>query len=214
MSSERQNARQILECFERPLSLVELRDMVLAITRAHWAYPDNHGMLAPSFECAVYDFDKPEASTMRVEPQDSYVEEELRPSGIYVGLGDTEVQKRVIGNFEEFSEDNATRTNVWGAGTIMLLAHVTPSVTMSLKAAESTLAFLSALGPVICTRCNLSQFEPQKIGAAQKLAKSPDRMFRVDAIVRIMFTWSVSVNHESHRLKLLMSEINPTPSYP
>lgn len=205
-------AAKLLACTPAPFSLTQMEDIMLGLTRHHWAHPDNHGTLASMFECAVYDFAKPDVSTMPVELQDAYHEEDLKKPGIYIGGLEAPFGKLAVGNAEGYSDDNATRNSIWRCNTGILAAHVNTSARLAKAAAESTLAFWCAIGQTLMARLGLIGFDPQRISAAAKLDKSPVRMYRVDAVVQIVFTWGVSVSQESHRLKLLMSQINPTPN--
>ena len=204
-------ARKLLDLMRTPLLLHQLETLMLELTRQHWAHAANHGPMASIFEHAEYDFDAPDDSTMGVDLQDAFVEAEISSPGIYIAGTEATFVKVATGNLEGYNDDNSERTSVWRCITGVLAAHVNPSSTLAKAAAESTLAFWTAIGPVLCTRLELSAFDPQKIAAAVKLDKSPDRMYRVDVSVQIVFTWSVSITQESHRLKLTMSEINPEP---
>jgi hypothetical protein len=217
MTLERRNeylsATKLLECLQPPLLLYELESIMVELTRQHWAHPENHGKMADMFACAAYNFEAPSISTMLVDFQDSYIEEEITSPGIYIAGLEAPIGKVAIGNLQGISDDNATTDYVWRCNTGVIAAHVNPSTRLAKAAAESTLSFWAGIGQPLADRLGLTSFVPQKISAATKLEKSPDRMYRVDAVAQIVYTWSVSVNQETHRLKILMSELNPIP-YP
>jgi hypothetical protein len=215
MNTEQRNeyiaARKLLDQMHAPLPLCELDELMLGLIRQHWAHAENHGRMTAMFRHAEYNFDAPGQSSMSVEPLESFAEDENLNPGIYVAGTQADFVKVAVGNLEEYNDDNSVRTSSWQCVTGLRVAHINQSPKLARGAAESTMSFLISVAPALMDRLDLKSFDPQQVSVATKIGKSPERTYRVDASVKIVFTWSVSMAQEGHRLKLVMSEINPLP---
>ena len=215
---EIEQGKVLLGCLDaRPLTLASLRKTMLILTRFHWSRPENHGPLADNFEGLTFDMDRPDTSYLPIEPLESYSEEKSHCPAIYTGQRESPLKPMSMGaNYGNFSpsEDNSTSVHGWRCETTMVAGCMHTSIEVAQLMAESTLTFWSGIGSSLCSRLGLLSFQPLGMSPPVKQDKAPTRSYRVDVTAQIVFTWAVSVNIESHRLKLIMSEINPTPDLP
>lgn len=213
--NELAQGRVLMACLDsKPLTLAALRKTMLILTRFHWSQPENHGDLASNFDCLTFDVENPDTSVLHIEPLESYTEEKSHCPAIYTGQREAPLKPMSLGTIEgnfDPSADNSTTVHGWRCETIAVAGHMHQSVEVALLMAESTLTFWSGIAPSLCGRLGLISFQPLGLSAPVKQDKAPTRSYRVDVTAQIVFTWAVSVNIESHRLKLIMSEINPAP---
>lgn len=213
--NELEQGRALLACMDsKPLTLAALRKAMLLLTRFHWSRSANHGDLESNFECLTFDVERPDTSVLHIEPLESYTEEKSHCPAIYCGQREAPLKPMSLGtaygNFDP-SADNSTTIHGWRCETIAVAGHMHQSIEIAQLMAESTMTFWSGIATNICDRMGLSSFQPLGLSAPVKQDKSPTRSYRVDVTAQMIFTWAVSVNIESHRLKLIMSEINPAP---
>lgn len=214
-ANEIEQGQVLLACLEsKPLTLAALRKTMLLLTRIHWSNAANHGNLESNFECLIFNVDRPDTSILHIEPLESYTEEKSHCPAIYTGMREAPLKPLSMGtgygNFDP-SDDNSTTVHGWRCETIVVAGHMHYSVELAQLMAESTMTFWSGIASDLGKRLGLISFQPLGLSAPVKQDKSPTRSYRVDVTAQIVFTWAVSVNIESHRLKLIMSEINPAP---
>lgn len=210
---EREAGAALLACIDnRPITLASLRRVMLLLTRTHWSQPSNHGDLASNFSCLAYDAEFPDKSTLPIYPIEDYMEEKSECPAIYIGQREAPFKPVSIGSAHGnmgSSDDNSTTYHGWNCETIAVAGCVHRSIEMAQLMAESTMVFWSGVGPILSSRMGLRMFQPLGISAAVKQETSPVRSYRVDVTAQMIFTWSVALSLESHRLKYLMHEINP-----
>ena len=193
-------------------SAYDIRKVMLINTQFHWSDPRNHGGQEQALAGVVYNFTEPALSTCAVRTAEELIEDETRDPGIYIGQADMTLERLAIGsmNLGTLSDNSATHQG-WKCSLILKAAHIHQDLETAVRMGESTMMFWSFIGPVVVRRMGLEGFYPMGLAQPQKVSKAPVRAYRVDLTVQFRYIWAVTTYYESHRLKLLLSTVNPTP---
>lgn len=204
--------RKLNECFGQPLTLTNLRAIILLTLRTHYADSGNFGDQTEALKCLTYDPDTPDASSLGIDLGSvlSVKNPGTRP-GIYVDFdGKTVWKKKALNNSAGWSDDNSTQNFVWLVETNIIVSHLSDSIDLSLTMAESSTSLFLGLRPHLMKTLNLSLFEVQALSFPKPPEKDIERYFRVDLILSFTFGFHMSVNVESHRLKKFALELSST----
>ncbi len=206
---EQDLAAEYLKCLREPLSPAMLRRLFLYLMRFHWSDPRNHGDLEEALGCFVHDLEGRD-STFFVGYLSDYKPEDTRSvPGLHVGIKTTSLKASGLGDNAGWSGDNATHYRSRLAETTVVLAHTAYDDTQALLAAESSALFVSALCDALAANTGALAASLSSIGDSQPVKGAPQPHYRVDAAVSIRYTWGVAVNIESHRLKQVVTVVEP-----
>ena len=198
------------ECFGQPLTLTNLRAVILLVLRSHYADPNNFGDLKDALKCLTYDPDKPDDSSLGIELGSVFDTKNPGPGpGIYVDFsGQAEWKKKVLDNSAGYNDDNSLHKYVWLVETDMIISHLSDSIDLSLTMAESSTSLFLGLRPHLMQVLSLSSMEVKALSFPKPPEKDIERYFRVDLVLSFVFNFHMSVNFESHRLKKFSLELS------
>ncbi len=196
-------------CLSEPLTLVNLRAVMLLLTKAHYADANNFGVFAEELACVATDPDDPKGKLSIVL---DFIPSTKNPSprpAIWVNLESCKFQKKVIDNRASYASDNSRTTYVKLQDVVFTFTHVHESVDIALMMAETTADFFSGIRPHIMGKLNLAMFEVLEIGKPKLPERAPERYFEVDVVIQMMFSSAITANIESHRLKKFALDLQP-----
>jgi len=207
MSTVPSYARTFFECvFDKPWNPVSLRQLFTSALQVHWENPQHHLSTIGTDELGCLQYTQEGDSTvlpvnsLTVAPLFTY--DEKRPlQGIYVGVGNIQINKLVVDNFAGYSDDNSTTDTAVGATLQLSFKHVHRSPDTALLMATSTNVFLTALREHLKGAPDFKRMDPLASNDAVVIEKSSERYFQVDLSWSLAFNYRVSINLESHRLK-------------
>jgi hypothetical protein len=202
--------RELDVCMKQPLTIVNLRAIMLLLTRAHFSDPDNFGIFKDALGCMCYDEnckDDP-AITIRLDYVPSLPDPSPRPA-VWVCVDAVKFEKAAINNVAGWSEDNSRIGQVKKQATQITLTCIADSVDVTLMLAETVASFFAGIRMHLMETLNLAYFEVDSIGAPKIREKEPESYFEVDVIITMMFSFVMSANIESHRLKKFAVELLP-----
>jgi hypothetical protein len=204
--------KKLDECFGQPLTLTNLRAVILLMLRTHYGDSGNFGDQYEALKCLVYDPDAPDASTLGIELGSVLSVKNPGPRpGIYVDFdGKTVWKKKVLNNSAGWSEDNSTQNFAWLVETNIIVSHLSDSIDLSLTMAESSTSLFLGLRTHLMKTLNIASFEVQALSFPKPPEKDIERYYRVDLILAFTFSFHMSVNLESHRLKKFALELSST----
>jgi len=188
------------------LSPVELRRIFLLLTRSCFSTVDNYGegdadelKKDPPLIYSNNKYDK----KIDVDLDFNYDAEEVgsRP-GVYVGLGDIDFQRQVVGDFAGISVDNSTRYFASHSKTTLHIRHISTSPDLCYSLANITAGFyLGATDFLESSLPGLGDFQLAKISKIQFVDPDNEKEFRVDVIFSMLFLFAWQNFLEGHRLK-------------
>lgn len=200
---------ELNSCLTEPLTLVNLRAIMLLLTKAHYADADNFGTFSEELACVATDPDDPAGKLSIVL---DFIPSTKNPSprpAIWVNLESCKFDKKVIDNLAAFSDDNSRTVYVKMQNVVFTLTHVHESVDIALMMAETTADFFTGMRPHLMGTLNISMFEVTEIGKPKLPERAPERYFEVDVVIQMMFSSTVTTNIESHRLKKFALDLQP-----
>ena len=185
------------------LNPTQLRRTFLLLTRACFRstdFTDFDGDLAnPPI---VYD-ENPKKRTLDVELDYLYDAEKVgEVPSIYVGLGDVNWTRQVIGDYAGHSEDNSQMFSADRADTMLHLRHIAESGDMAYLLANQSMTFYLAMTRLLMSNIpGLGSFRTKQLSKINLVQQEETRHFRVDLMfdITIMFGWHDIL--EGHRLK-------------
>ena len=198
---------QLASCLQEPLTLVNLRAIMLLLVQAHYSDPANFGLFEDELECLA---SNPEDPKRKLAILLDHVADAKNPSpvpAIWVNYEECRLDKKVINNLSESSEDNSRTTYLKQQQVKFMITHVHSSVDIAITMAESTADFFSGVRPHLMSTLRLGSFEVDYISKPRLMERSPERNFEVDVALTLVFSYATSVNIESHRLKKFSLEI-------
>lgn len=194
-------------CMSEPLTLVNLRAIMLLLTKAHYSDADNFGVFAEELACLVAEDPK---SNLNIGLD--FIPSAKNPSprpAIWVNLEGCKFVKKVMDNRSDGSDDNSRTTYVKIQEVVFNLAHVHESVDIALMMAETTADFFAGIRPHLMGKLNISMFEVLEISKPKLTEQAPERYFEVDVVIQMMFSSTITTNIESHRLKKFALDLQP-----
>ena len=194
------------------LNIPALETMILELVRVHWARPENHSVLQPHLGCYVWGADEPSKAVEIRATHDGEPGSADRAPMIRVDVSqEGEMQQLTMNNVIGTSDDGGTEILGWRCQARITVAHTMPSKALAIHAATSSLVLLAAAGRLIQNRYRL-QLTGYNLAGMKPAAPVKDnpRTYRVDAMAKLVFTFLVSVNSETHRLNALDTSITPS----
>ena len=194
-------------CLSEPLTIVNLRSIITLLTRAHYSDPANFGILEEELECLALD---PEAEDNDLNILLDFIPDKKKPSprpAIWINFERCQFDKKAIDNKAGGSEDNSRTEYVKIEDVSFTLTHVHDSVDIALMMAETTCDFFAGIRPHLMGKLGLSFFEVENIIKPRQSERAPERYYEVDVGLRMMFSFVMSANIESHRLKKFALEL-------
>lgn len=213
MTPEYENARKTLclagSCCEGPPDPVLIRKFFRSAVKAHWEDTGNHGRYESILSCFTPINENGAGNLNVLLSYEDNAGEKITDPRIIISLKKSDVEKKIIGNFADVSEDGAHIETGWQISTSLVISHVFNDADLALTAAQSTFEFLAGFGTSFMNALGLNMFEPKGIGepALYPGTKHPTSYFQVDAVFMMNYNFYISVNIESHRLKVISQEV-------
>jgi hypothetical protein len=199
------DAKSILEKLGyNELSPLELRRIFLLLSRSCFSKVENYNELS-GYELTdppvTYSQDK-YAKKINVELEYVYDPEEVnaRPS-VFVGLGDVQYERQVMGDIMGSSDDHSTTYYAGQSQTQLTVKHISTSPDLCYAMADQTVKFYLAIKPMLE---GLPGFADMRLGTISKVRMiDPDKEknFQVDVIFPIVFMFAWTTRTEDQRLK-------------
>lgn len=197
-------------CFGRPLTLSNLRAIVLLLVKAHFSSAKNFGVFEEELACLETDPDDPKGVlTIQLDHAGTDKNPSPKPS-VWVNLESSRYHKKAMDDRSSKSYDNSRTQYVRMQEVVMRVVHVHESADMAIMMAESTADFMLGQRPHVSETLNLSMMDVVEISKPRLTSASPDKACEVDVVLRFSFNHTMSVNIESHRLKKFALEITLT----
>lgn len=210
MTFNDENARLTLclanKCCEGPVDPVLMRRFFKTAIKAHWENPTNHGRYEDVLGCYGLDENSKMPLTIMVANEDMTGEKVSYPR-IVLKVGDSNVQKHVLGNEGEYSADNASLETAWQIDTSIRVTHIFQDADVAYAAAQSTFEFLAAFSGEWRSVLGLQLFDPVSVSEEKIEKPIPEGYFRVDATFKLNYNFVITVNTESHRLKVIAHDV-------
>jgi hypothetical protein len=196
------------------LSPTQMRRVFLLLTRACFSNTDLYDYDGDLRDPPVVYDSKSRKRTVDVELDYLYDPEKVAESPtVYVGFGDINFKRLVVGDDARFSEDRSRQYFSNHSNTILHLRHVSPSGDMSYLLADQSLAFYLAMRLLLLANIpGLGDLKAQQLSKINLTSAEKTRNFRVDVTFDLttMFGWHSDL--EGHRLKEASIQIDPTSS--
>lgn len=199
---------ELNKCMSQPLTLVNLRALVLLLTRAHFSDPDNFGIFKDQLSCMCFDEDCQENPSITIKLD--YIPDLKDPSprpAIWVSFEQCAFDKKMINNLASWSEDNSYLTQTKQQAVRFALTCVADSVDIALMMAETCSDFFSGIRRHLMETLNIAYIEVDEISQPRLRDKEPEQYFEVDVMLTMMFSFVMTANIESHRLKKFALEL-------
>jgi hypothetical protein len=196
------------ECMSEPLTLVNLRALLLLLVKAHYSDADNFGLFSEELRCLVYN---PDIEDNPITIGLDFIPVPKKPSpkpAIWVNMELCEFIKKVMDNRSGFSADNSRIKYNTLQHVVFSLTHVHDSVDICFMMAETTADFFTGMRLPLMEKMNIGMLEVTKISKPRIPEKAPDRHFEIDVTLDMQFNYAMTANIESHRLKKFVLDIN------
>lgn len=205
MTYSEENTKKLLcyidELCPEELDNVEILRFFQLLLGAHWEHPENHGKFTPYLSC-VNGVGIVE-TTLDEDPKAA----KPVPS-ITIKLGEVKFEKAHLGDQKAESEDGNIVTYGWGCGTTIIFNHRFETPGQTMIAAESSFEFLTAIANEVKDILNLTFFQPVAIMQPKKEKNQASDNFSLDIVFNISYNYYVSANLETHRIKVIASNIS------
>lgn len=205
MTDSEENTKRLLcyinELCPKELNSIELLRFFQLLVSAHWEHSDNHGQYSQYLSC-INNKNIVE-TTLDANPKTA----KTTPK-ITIKLGDIKYEKAHLGDNKAESEDGNIITYAWGCTTPIIFNHRFETPGQTLVAAESTFEFLTAIANEVRQLLNLSSFVPVGISQPKKEKNQASDDFNLDIVFNISYNYYVSANLETHRIKVVASNIS------
>lgn len=187
------------------LDPVNLRRLMLMLTRAHFSNPANYGPLYRE-EYRNFRWEDSDNSPMMIEPdmlEDIGVEE--RPPAIYVGLGDISFAKEVIDYHVAATESTSGNHRTSGAVTQIILQCVSRRADEALALAAIASGFFSMVREPLKNRvAAMRDMRMEQISRVAKVdPKEPKSAAKSDLTLRFLYDFNWTTEVESHTIKTI-----------
>ena len=211
MTTEEEHTRKLL-CYMDDICAEELDNISLMkffqlLIGAHWENPNNHGKYSDSLGCLSTVVGH--VSAMRVTSSiDANPKDINSAPQIMVRLGETKFIKTHIDDKVGESDDGNVEHKVWTANTMLRITHTFETPAQAQLAAASNLEFITAISGEIKKVLNLIHIQPVMMSDFKKEKNGGSDNFNVDLVFDISYNYYVSVNLETHRIKVIASNIS------
>jgi hypothetical protein len=192
--------------YDKPWDPVVLRKLFTSALQVHWENPEHHLNTIGSADLGCLQFSADTAAgvlpsdTLTVAPLFTY--DETRPfQGVYVGVGDMQLQKVAIDSYGGHNADNSSHTNTTVGSASITFKHIHSSPDTVTLMASSTQVFLHALREHLKGAPDFLSMDSAVFSTAKQIEKSSERYFEVDLVWQLRFNYRVAISLESHRLK-------------
>ncbi len=209
MTPSYENAKATLclgrECCEGPVDPVLIRKFFKQAIAAHWEDPNNHGRYSRELSC--YNPRSEGGNLSVLMAHEDISGEKISDPRIVVGVQSSHVDKKSLGNVSEVHVDGAHIETGWQINTDLGISHIFNDADVALIAAQSTFEFISGFHSMIMEVLGLNLLEPKAIEGPKIYTKHPQAYFQVDAVFLMNYNFYISVNIESHRLKIIAQDV-------
>jgi hypothetical protein len=195
------------KCMGEPLTLTNLRSIMLLLTRSHFSKAQNFGAFEKNLECYVYD-DDPKTSQISIGLD--FIPSDENPSprpAVWVGLLPVKFGKVVFNNFAGSSDDNSRSDHTKIQIVPVKITCVADSSDIALAMAETLASFFMGMREHIMSKLQLHMFEVEEISQLRIKEKQPEQYFEVDVTMTMTFSCMITANIESHRLKQFVLDV-------
>jgi hypothetical protein len=216
MTPEYENSKKTLAlayaCCQGPVDPVLIRKFFKQAVMAHWEDPDNHGRYTDILSCyqPIGEDGRGNLNIM-LSYEDTSGEKIVDPR-IVIGVRKSDVEKKALGNIADVHPDGAHIETGWQMNSTLVLSHIFNDADIAMTAAQSTFEFLAGFGMQFMDMLNLNLFEPKIIDDPKiyGATKHPQTYFQVDVVFMMNYNFFISVNIESHRLKIISNDVTIT----
>lgn len=200
------------QCCEGPPDPVLLRRFFKQAILAHWEDPKNHGRYESVLSCYSPVKENGEGNLQVVLSFEDNHGEKLTGPKIVVGVRNSTMNKKTIGNLNGVSDDGATLETSWQTDAALVFTHIFSDADIAMIAAQSTLEYIAGFHRAFMDCLGLNQLEPKQTGDPQRYQGTahPQSYFQVDVVFSLNYNFHISVNIESHRLKKVAQAITIT----
>jgi hypothetical protein len=205
MTDSDENTKKLL-CYIRDfcptvLDNVEILKFFQLLLAAHWETSSNHGKYEPYLAC----IGKQNLVTTTLE--DNPTTSKSAPK-IKITLGEVQFNKTHLGDINAESDDGNEITYSWNCSTTIIFNHLFETPGQTLVATTSSFEFLTAIANEVRKMLGLVHFQPVSMGAPKKEKINAAENFNLDIIFNISYNYYVSANLETHRIKVIESNIS------
>lgn len=205
---EVETAEEILKCLGGPATADKFRRMLLLFLRGHYSNADNY-MGFDHLSCFVWT----PGEDSRLVIDFSHTADDRKPDnypGIYVGFGAANFTKIAIGNKAGNSQDMATTMLSKESVVTYEISHVSKNASDAYDLAELTARALTAMGGPLSYNGGANGFEVLGLRIPKEKKPSPESYYEVATPVEIKYTLAVTRTLESHRIRMIVNEIDTT----
>jgi hypothetical protein len=202
------------QVLDQPLDAVVLRRIFLLLMQLHYSDVANYGADAERLNGLVYQPDGEHTSDNRLHVDLTQIyasEKQTVQNAILVGLGPLVFTKKVIDNFARHNEDTSSVTSVLDCSTLIKIKHIGKTADLALLLGQQSMAFLNGIRQFLIPRMRLRAFDIGSLSEPGEYQGLPDRLFDVDLVCPIIFSFVMATNLESHRIKKFALTISPLP---
>lgn len=199
------DAKSILEKIGyRELSPLELRRVFLLLSRSCFSSVEGYNNLS-GYELTdppVTHSDDKYANKINVELEYVYNPEEVnsRPS-VFIGLGDVQYERQVVGDIAGASDDYSTTYYAGQSQTQLAVKHISTSPDLCYAMADQTVKFYLAIKPLLESLPGFADLRLGTISKVRIIDPDRERNFQVDVIFPIVFMFAWTTRTEDQRLK-------------
>lgn len=129
---------------------------------------------------------------------------------IYVGIGDLKYSKKVLDKFYGRSEDNATTYFHDQVASQILIKHESTNPDDCLSLGHISTSFYNGIRKKLMGCMRLLLFEVDTLSTVRLISEEnePNRRYRVDLSINIVFNSTQDVSEESHRIKKIALDLS------
>lgn len=214
MTPSYENARKTLclsaACCEGPVDPVLIRKFFKQAVLAHWEDSGNHGRYEDILSCYSPITDgQPGGNLNIIASHEDTSGEKINDPRIIIALKNSTMDKKSLGNVTEVHSDGAHIDTSWQMNTPLVISHIFNDADVALTAAQSTFEFIAGFHTMIMEALGLNLLEPKGIDGPgiYPNTKHPQTYFQVDAVFFMNYNFHISVNIESHRLKIIAHDV-------
>lgn len=205
MTDQEENTKRLL-CYinkvcPQELDNIELLKFFQLLIAAHWESTSNHGRYETYLSCIG-------TKGLVTTTLDSNPKLTPTAPSIQIKIGDTKFTKAHIGDANGESADGNEVTFAWNTTSTITFSHLFETPGETQIAVASTLEFLCAIANEVRTLLGLTFFQPAGISTPKKEKNSGSDNFNLDIVFNISYNYYVSANLETHRIKVIASNIS------
>lgn len=197
-------------CDQDPTDPYFLRTFFRGLVSAHWETASNHGRFSPLLGCHTLKTDVNIKGDLVVKMAYEFDAKNPTPvPSVNINVGDTTLKKHVLANLTDRDAKTGEKTHAWEAACPITFTHTFHDSETALIAAQSTFEFLAGVSHEVMRSLAGSLFEPIHFSAVKKTQPDPNPQFSVDVIFSLNYDMSMSINLESHRIKVIETNLSP-----